>query len=133
MSLNKSKELRIVALELCRKMRKNPTPAEYIVWKAVRKRKFKGIKFYRQYPLFFDYLGKETFYIADFYSHEKKIVVEIDGRIHNYTKERDKLRTEVINMLGINVIRFKNEEVINNLKSVLERLAERLNLPLINE
>ena len=59
---------------------------------------------------------------------EYNLVVEIDGRIHDYTLERDKFITEVINLLGINVIRFKNEEVINNLEDVLERLKRYLNI-----
>ncbi len=128
MSLNKSAKLRLVALELSRKMRKSPTKAEDIFWQTVRNRKFMGVKFYRQYPIFFDNLGKETFYIADFYSFEQKLVIEIDGRIHNYTEERDKFRTEIINLLGINVIRFKNDEVINDLDEVLEKLKKYLNL-----
>jgi len=124
MSLNKSQKLRVVALKLCRQMRKNPTKAEDIFWQAVRKRKFMGVKFYRQYPIFFDYLGKETFYIADFYSFEYKLVIEIDGRIHDCTKEKDKFRTEVINLLGISVTRFKNEEIVNNLDKVLKSLSK---------
>ncbi len=127
MSLNRSSKLRLVALELCKKMRKNPTKAEDIFWQAVRKRKFMRVKFYRQYPIFFDYLGKETFYIADFYSFEHKLVVEIDGRIHNYTQQRDRFRTEIINLLGINVIRFKNEDIINDLEYVLDKLKRYLN------
>jgi len=48
------------------------------------------------------------------------LVIEIDGEIHNYHKKRDALRTEIINMLGIRVLRFKNEEVLNNIDKVLK-------------
>ena len=72
MSLNKSRELREVAKKICRDLRKNSTIAENKFWERLRNRKFLGKKFYRQYPLFFDTLGKESFYVADFYCHEEK-------------------------------------------------------------
>ena len=71
MSLNKNKELREIAKTSCRELRKNSTNAEKDFWNIVRNRKFLGKKFYRQYPIFFDLLGKESFYIADFYCHEE--------------------------------------------------------------
>ncbi len=125
MSLTPDPRLRQIAKQLCRELRKSQTNAEKIFWKVVRKRKFLGLKFYRQYPIFFDYIGKETFYIADFYCFEKNSVIELDGKIHDYQKDRDKLRTFIINMLGIEVIRFRNEEVENDLDSVLEKLKKR--------
>ncbi len=126
MSLINDPRLKQIAKQRCRELRKNQTTAEKIFWEAVRDRKFLGLKFYRQHPLFFDYTGKETFYIADFFCFEKKCVVEIDGKIHDYLIERDKLRTVIINMLGIEVVRFRNEEIENNLDYVLERLKRQL-------
>ncbi len=67
-------------------------------------------------------LGKETFYIADFFCFEEKLVVEIDGGYHERQKECDILRTFVINNLNIDLIRFTNNEVENNIKNVLEKL-----------
>jgi len=84
MSLNRDPRLIEIAKQLCRELRKNQTKAEKIFWEAVRNRKFMGLKFYRQYPLFFDYTGKETFYIADFFCFEKKCVIEIDGKIEKF-------------------------------------------------
>jgi len=124
LSLTRDPRLREVAKKICRELRKNQTIAEKIFWEAVRNRKFMGLKFYRQYPLFFDYIGKETFYVADFYCFEKRLIVEIDGVIHDYQKERDAYRTFIIQMLGIDVIRFRNEEVENNLNHVMQKLAE---------
>ncbi len=97
MSVSVSYELNKIAQSLAREMRNNPTEAERVFWEAIRSRKILNIRFLRQHPLFFFYLGKTTFYIADFYSREKRLAVEIDGRIHKYTKERDKKKTEIIN------------------------------------
>ncbi len=124
MSLNKNHKLKMVAQKLCRELRKNSTKAEKIFWEAVRDRRFMDKKFYRQYPIFFDILGRETFFIADFYCFKEKLVVEIDGGYHKRQKQYDELRTFIINSQNINVIRFKNEEVENDLPSVLEKLRE---------
>ena len=126
MSVTVSYELKKVAQSLARDMRQNPTKAEKVFWDAVRNKKVMNARFIRQHPLYFDFLGKTTFYIADFYCKEKCLVVEIDGRIHEYTKERDKLRTEIINLLGLKVIRFKNEEVLNDIDKVIEKLMREL-------
>lgn len=126
MSLSNDPRLREIAKQLCRDLRKRQTEAEAIFWQAVRDRKFLGLKFYRQHPLFFDYLGKETFFIADFFCHERQLVVEIDGKIHDYRKDHDKLRTYIINMMGIAVIRFRNEEIENNLDEVLGKIEQMM-------
>ena len=69
---------------------------------------------------------RSRFFVADFYCHEKKLVVEIDGKIHQRKKDYDQLRTQIINTLGIRVIRFKNEEIEGNLELVLEQLQKYL-------
>lgn len=118
----------VVAKRLCRDLRKHSTKAEQIFWESVRDRRFMNKKFYRQHPIFFDILGKETFYIADFFCYEEKLVVEIDGGYHKRRKDHDALRTSIMKVLGINVIRFHNREVENNLGSVLQKLKMVLNL-----
>ena len=124
MSLTHDPRLREIAKELCRKLRRNQTKAEAIFWDAVRNRRFMGLKFYRQYPIFFDISGQETFFIADFFCFERQSVVEIDGKIHDYRKDHDEIRTYIINMKGIAVIRFRNEEIENNINGVLVRLRK---------
>ncbi|MDP2209821.1 MAG: endonuclease domain-containing protein [Bacteroidota bacterium] len=124
MSLTKDHRLVEVAKQLCRKLRKNATKTEKIFWEAVRNKKFLNKKFYRQYPIFFDIYGEETFYIADFYCYEYKLVVEIDGKIHDYNKKHDEFRTCIMNDLSLDVLRFKNEEIENNLENVLIKLKE---------
>ena len=80
----------------------------------------------RQHPIRFEMDGRRRFFIADFYCHEKKLVLEIDGKIHQRQKDYDQLRTHIINTLGIKVIRFKNEEIEVNLELALDRLKEHL-------
>ena len=128
MRLSNDHRLRQIAKQLCRELRQRQTKAEEIFWQAVRDRKFAGLKFYRQYPLFVDYLGKETFFIADFFCHEKQLIVEIDGRIHDYRQDHDRLRTFIISMMGIEVIRLHNEEIENNLSEVLTKLTKLLEM-----
>jgi len=119
MSLNRKKELRDIAKVVCRDLRKNSTMAEKIFWEAVRNKRFNGKKFYRQYPLFYDITGRESFFVADFYCHEENLVIELDGKIHQYRLKEDTIRTEILNYLGVKVLRFKNDDVINNLNDVL--------------
>jgi very-short-patch-repair endonuclease len=114
-------EIKIIA----RSLRKKQTMAEKIFWQEFRNRKFHDLKFNRQYPIIYqtDNSNEHYFYIADFYCHEKKLVVELDGLIHEYTKDKDYSRDKVIEGLGLKVIRFKNFE-LNNIEQVKKRLLE---------
>ena len=109
-----------------RSLRRKSTKSENILWKVIRNRKLKGKKFQRQFPIRFELLGQERFLIADFYCHESKLVVEIDGPIHDRQKDYDELRTHCINMLGIKVIRFKNEEIDNDINEVIQRIFDNM-------
>jgi very-short-patch-repair endonuclease len=126
MSLSKSHSLNAVAKKVARDLRKRQTDAERLLWEHLRNRKLHGRKFLRQHPIFHDLLGKETFYVADFYCGEARLVVEVDGPIHGYQKTNDELRTSIINDLGITVIRFANERIENDIQSVLQELAKHL-------
>ncbi|NCQ19684.1 MAG: DUF559 domain-containing protein, partial [Ignavibacteria bacterium] len=96
------------------------TEAEEKLWQQLRNRKVENCKFRRQHPL-----GK---FIADFYCHENKLVIEVDGGYHNEKEqqEHDEARTQVINEFGISVMRFTNDEVLNNIKSVIEKITNAL-------
>ena len=124
MSLNKNSELLKVITTETKKLRKKSTKAERILWEELRNRKFLKKKFYRQHPIVFDTLGKETFYVVDFYSHEEKLVIELDGEIHNYQLKKDSQKYDVLRSLGLSVIRFKNNEVEEDVKEVLNKLKE---------
>ncbi len=126
MSLNNKKKLVEVAKIVCRDLRKNSTKAERIFWEQVRNRRFCGKKFYRQYPIFHDITGKETFFIADFFCFEEKLIVDMDGRYHQYRLKEDEERTKILNQLGLNVIRFTNDEIENDLENVLIKLRKQL-------
>ncbi len=104
--------------EYGRILRQRQTEAEEKLWHLIRNRKLNGLKFRRQHPL--------EKYIADFYCHEKRLVIELDGGIHRsqMQQEIDDERTSVLNRLGITVLRFKNEEVINNSKAVTDRIIK---------
>ncbi|MBX2958315.1 MAG: DUF559 domain-containing protein [Flavobacteriales bacterium] len=113
--------------QLARDLRKNQTSSEKILWMNLRNRKLNGFKFNRQFPIVYgrDFNGTSHFIIADFYCHEKKLVIELDGKIHDFQKEYDKERDSILNQLGLNVIRIKNEE-LENISKVLEKISYEL-------
>lgn len=116
----------LVPKAVARELRRRQTRSEYIFWQAVRNRKLEGKKFLRQHPILIDYLGRETFFVADFYCADSKLIVEIDGQIHNKQRERDSLRPFVINDRGMKVVRFRDEEVEMDLERVLKELRKHL-------
>ncbi len=116
------------AKDLSRKLRKSQTNAEKIFWENVRKKRLRELKFYRQYPIFYEINNTESFLIADFYCFEKKTIIEIDGKIHLYKKRKDNLRTQLLNFLGIRVLRFHNEDVENDLDKVLTEILNKFEM-----
>ena len=62
----------------------------------------------------------------DFYCAEHKLVIEIDGKIHERQKDYDEIRTYIMNTMGIKVIRFKNEEIENNCENIVSKLKKKL-------
>ena len=101
------------ATETARSLRRNQTPAEKRFWRLVRDHGLFGKRIVRQNPISFKYLGRKRFFIADFYCPAKKLVIEIDGKIHEFQKEYDELRTYIINQLGYQVIRITNQEILD--------------------
>jgi len=122
MSLNHKKELVEIAKIVCRNLRNNSTEAEKLFWAEVRNNKFDNKKFYRQYPFYYDIMGRESFFVADFYCHKERLIIELDGKVHQYSLKDDNKRTEILNLLGLKVIRFKNDEIVNKLKEVLMKI-----------
>ena len=96
------------------------TPAENILWQELRNRKLQGTKWKRQEDI--------GYFIADFLCHQYRMVIEVDGEIHDAQHEHDRLRTEEIMDHGYRVLRFKNHEVINDLPSVLQRITQAIDL-----
>jgi len=104
-------------LKNARRLRKNQTDAEHIMWKALRNRKLNNWKFRRQHPI------SEGF-ILDFYCAETKVAVELDGAHHRLKDqmEYDENRTKYLQELGIRTIRILNEEVLSSKENVLRKI-----------
>ena len=115
-----------LAVKLARQLRKDATKAESILWQILRNRKLEGFKFNRQFPIHFELNGEYKFFIVDFYCHEKKLVIEVDGGYHEFQKEYDEIRTEIIESKRLKVIRFRNEEVENEIKKVIDKIKSEL-------
>ncbi len=105
-----------------RALRKNQTEAEKLLWEKLRDRRFNNLKFLRQHPIVFSYDGQDRFFVADFYCAERRLVIEIDGAIHEKQYEYDGLRSDILEKLGYSVIRFTNDEVLGSIESVLNRI-----------
>ena len=99
-----------------KELRKNMTESEILLWAEIRNRKINGLKFRRQHPI--------DIFIADFYCHEIKLVIELDGNIHysEENKEYDEGRTAELRYLGVKVMRFTNEEVMTSIHNVLTKI-----------
>ncbi|QYS91530.1 endonuclease domain-containing protein [Flavobacterium covae] len=105
-------------------MRNNPTEAEKMLWNVLSDKGIDGFKFRRQHII-----GE---YIVDFVCLEKQLVIEVDGAVHNNKEqiEHDRFRTEWLESKGFKVIRFKNDEVLNNLFQTIEIIGKELNTQL---
>ncbi len=105
---------------IARKLRKEQTKAEIILWERLRDRRFKGEKFKRQHSM-----GN---FITDFYCYSHKLIVEVDGNVHKETeqKEKDSQREMQITGLGFRVIRFTNMEVFTEIDRVLGEIGKYL-------
>ncbi|WP_223033937.1 endonuclease domain-containing protein [Hanstruepera marina] len=98
-------------------LRKKLTPAEAFLWTHIKSRQLKGKRFTKQHSI-----GN---YIVDFYCASEKLIIELDGEVHNnpVTQEYDNIRSSYLENLGYTVIRFENKLVFENLPSVLKAIA----------
>lgn len=103
-----------------RELRKNMTDAERKLWKHIRRKQIEGLQFYRQRPV-----GN---YIVDFYCPDAGVVIEVDGGQHYTGKENeaDKKRDDFMNSVGLDVLRFSNIEVLQNIEGVVDHILEYL-------
>ena len=115
---NTPKEIYDKTKLLSREMRSNPTLAENHLWQRLRKQQVLGYKFRRQYTI--------DRFIVDFYCTDAWLVIEVGGNIHDEQQEADQLRTEILEGLGLRVLRFTNGEVLQQTDGVIERIAEVL-------
>jgi len=102
-----------------KELRDSPTRAEALLWEKIRRNQLSGFKFRRQHPI--------ANFIADFYCHEVRLVVELDGRMHHKIEQKDydKGREHELRTFAIKVLRFKNEEVINDIELVVSKISKK--------
>jgi very-short-patch-repair endonuclease len=99
-----------------RRLRREETPAERALWRVLRNRAVNGLRFRRQHPM--------GGFVLDFYCPEVRLCVELDGPVHDAQPERDAARTAHLDALGITVLRFRNEDVLDAMPAVLRRIAK---------
>jgi very-short-patch-repair endonuclease len=106
--------------KLAKKLRKEETEAEKILWTRLNKNQMMGLQFRRQHPI--------NKFIADFYCAKIKLVIEVDGSIHDIPENQayDTGRSEVFNDFGISVIRFTNEQIINEIDRTINIIEENV-------
>ena len=112
-------------IDVARELRQHATEAEKIFWEAVRDRKFNKLKFRRQQPI--------KFYVVDFYCEKYKLIVELDGAVHD-TEEAEYLDNERslnLSKWGYKIMRFRNKDVFKNLPACLSKIQAAIK-PLTN-
>jgi very-short-patch-repair endonuclease len=114
--------------EITRKLRNNATPEEIKLWRYIRKKQLDGRKFLRQHAIIYDSAGDEHFFnVPDFFCYKENLAIELDGKIHLYSREKDNRRDEILNELDIKVLRIKNEE-LTNIDEVLLKIKEEFKM-----
>ncbi len=101
-----------------KELRENMTPAEKVLWEKLRCNQL-GVRFKAQHPI--------DIFIADFYCHRAKLVIEVDGAIHASQSDYDDGRTVELERFGLTVIRFTNEEVLTDIDKVIQQIKKALN------
>jgi very-short-patch-repair endonuclease len=100
--------------EFARRLRRNQTDAERVLWFRLRDRRLAGLKFKRQVPI--------DRYVVDFACAERKLIIEVDGGQHDQRREQDNNRTAALEAMGYLVLRFWNNDVLQNTDGVLEAI-----------
>ncbi len=111
-------ELHRKMVEAARQFRKEPMPSESILWQALRGKKLDGVKFRRQQPI-----GP---FVVDFYNSKYRLIIEVDGPIHDYQVEADWSRQENLEILGLIVLRLKAEMVETNILTALSLIRDKI-------
>lgn len=110
--------------EIATKLRNNPTYSEKKLWKHIRNKQLSGRKFLRQHPIIYDSDRNKNeyfFFIPDFYCPAENLIIELDGHIHDFQKEKDHNRDLILSENNLRVLRIKNEE-LNEIENVKIRI-----------
>jgi len=102
---------------LSKYLRSRPTEAEKLIWKHLRARQLEGFKFRRQQPI--------DKYVVDFVCFERRLIIEIDGGQHSTEKKKDEERDDYLRKNSFEILRFWNNEVLENINGVLEVIREQ--------
>ena len=103
-------------LDKAKEFRHDMTSAEKILWECLRRNKLKGLHFRRQQVI--------EGYIVDFYCHSARLVIEVDGKVHENQKNADLEREKALRKRVLKIIRINNEEIHTDIRKVLERIIE---------
>ena len=109
-----------IHFELAKKLRNNQTEAELFLWDNLQRLAHLNIRFKRQHPV--------LYFVADFYCHKAKIIIEVDGGYHDIPEQYlyDRNRESELNELGLKVVRFTNVEVLNSIELVLRTIEKEI-------
>jgi very-short-patch-repair endonuclease len=102
--------------EVARQFRKEPTTSEEILWQAIRGRKLDGRRFRRQQPI--------GVFVVDFYCSAEKLIVEVDGAIHELQREHDQQRQELLESLGLKMVKVTSKQVETDIDSALALIRQ---------
>ncbi len=105
-------------LEIAREFRRESAPSEALLWDAVRRKQVKGFKFRRQQPI-----GS---FVVDFYCDEAGLIVEVDGPIHKFQQAKDRERQDILESLGLTVLRLSADEVEADIAAAVSRIEAEL-------
>lgn len=103
-------------IKRAKELRRQMTPEETILWQYLRANRFNNLHFRRQQII--------DGFIVDFYCHSAKLIIEVDGEIHQQQVEYDAERDQILSARGLRLLRIKNEQVIYDLSGVLECIAK---------
>ena len=103
---------------IVREKRHEPTEAENMLWQRLRRHQLRGLSFRRQHSI-----GQ---FIVDFYCKKAKLVIEVDGLIHQYQEEEDSIRQQYLESLELKVLRFSNDTVLNNVDEAIKQIESCL-------
>ncbi len=102
-------------VERAKQLRREMTPEEKLLWKHLRDNQLEGFHFRRQQII--------DGFVVDFYCHAAGLIVEVDGPIHDQQVERDRERDNKLSQRGLRILRFKNEQIRQNVAGVLQQIA----------
>lgn len=118
----------ISPIRTARELRRQMTREEIMLWQELRSRRFKGFKFRRQHPVVYEEIDhRKYFYVADFYCATHKVVIELDGKQHEFEEQKDydEARDKLMGEMGMKILRIQNDE-LRKIDEVLNKIENFL-------